>query len=477
MILGILGLSVVFAADGAVELSYRAALERALAQNPTFKGGLLDVDAADGALLAAKGLYDPTLSGNTDVSNNTSESTREFGEVISTNKAFTWGFGVRQFAPTGTTLSLDYSSTQSRFRYEMRESGFVIEQNDPIFQTRLVASITQNLLEGHRIASNLEGVRQAAASLDIATAQQNATRQQTLADVATAYWDLRYLQRLAVIATHALETANEEQRIVHLQVDQGTLAPVSRYQVDAAVVQAESVLIQADNDAQSAGDRLLLLVGEAPGRSVVLTTEAAEPVAIDLDTAAVVAAALTNNAELKAVRVQAHASEMARRHARHQMLPQLDANLSYGFNGYEPSSGAATKEMFDGELRDWTLGGTLSFPLLNRADRGAYRSRAANAAKGRVDRVALERAIEQQVRAQARTVIAAHAQVRLARANTALEEKTLEAQRALRAAGRAIQKDVLEAISKLNDAKAATERALADYQLALIELERLKGSL
>jgi outer membrane protein TolC len=133
--------------------------------------------------------------------------------------------------------------------------------------------------------------------------------------------------------------------------------------------------------------------------------------------------------------------------------------------------------MFDGELRDWTLGGTLSFPLLNRADRGAYRSRAANAAKGRVDRVALERAIEQQVRAQARTVIAAHAQVRLARANTALEEKTLEAQRALRAAGRAIQKDVLEAISKLNDAKAATERALADYQLALIELERLKGSL
>ena len=63
------------------------------------------------------------------------------------------------------------------------------------------------------------------------------------------------------------------------------------------------------------------------------------------------------------------------------------------------------------------------------------------------------------------------------RANEALEAKTLEAQRALREAGRAIQKDVLESISLLNDGKVATEKALADYQLAIIELERLKGTL
>jgi outer membrane protein TolC len=464
-------------AENPVQLSYAHALEQALALNPVLQGSQLDVDAADGVLLAAKGIYDPTLNANTTTSRATNESTREFGEVISQNAALSWGMGLRQFAPTGTTVSLDWSSTQSKFRYELRESGFIIEQNDPVFETRIVATISQSLLEGHRIASNLEGVRQAARGLDMANADRDASRQQTLADVATAYWDLRYLQRLADIAEHALQTAQEEQRIVHLQVDQGTLAPVSRFQVDAAVVQADSARIKARHDAQAAADGLLLLVGQEPGRPVVLMTEPAEPVPISLDIAAVVQSALAANPELLSARVREEATDMARRHARHMQLPQLDANLSYALNGYEPSPGGATKEMFAGDLPEWSMGGTLSFPLLNRADRGEFRSKNAAAARAQIDRLALERAVSQQVRAQARTVVAAHAQVRLSRANEALEEKTLDAQRALREAGRAIQKDVLEAISKLNDAKVATEKALADYQLALIELERLKGSL
>ncbi len=461
----------------AMQLSYSDALKRALAHNPTLRGSQLDVDAAAGALLAAKGIFDPGLTGNTNISNMTNETTREFGEVITESQAVTWGLGVQQFAPTGTTLDLTWSSTQSKFRYELRDSGLVIEQEEPIFQNRIEASITQNLLEGHRLASNLEQVRQAARRHDISSAERSASRQQTLADVATAYWDLRYLTRLAEIADHALDTATEEQRIVHLQVDQGTLAPVSRFQVDAAVVQAESGQIEAQNNADAAVDQLLLLIGEEPGAQVHLTTEPAEPVTLSLDVDEVVQAALTNSPDIHSAELQEQAAEMARRHARHMQLPQLDARLSYALNGYEPSGSKATQEMFKGDLREWTIGGNLSFPLLNRADRGEYRSRAASASRARVDADALKRSVSQQVRAQVRVVLAAHAQVRLARANEALEQKTLDAQRALRAAGRAIQKDVLEAIATLNDAKVATEKALADYQLAIIELERLKGTL
>jgi outer membrane protein TolC len=130
-----------------------------------------------------------------------------------------------------------------------------------------------------------------------------------------------------------------------------------------------------------------------------------------------------------------------------------------------------------GDLPDWTVGATLSVPLLNRADRGAYLQRTAQAARARSDKDALIRQIDQQVRTQVRTLTAAHTQVRLARANQALASQTLAAERALAEAGRAIQKDVLEAMSTMNDAQVAVQRALADYQLALIELERLKGTL
>ena len=70
-------------APEARELSYEAALEFALQRNPSLLGAKLDVEAADGALLAAKGVFDPTLTAGTNSNQFTSESTREFGEVLS----------------------------------------------------------------------------------------------------------------------------------------------------------------------------------------------------------------------------------------------------------------------------------------------------------------------------------------------------------------------------------------------------------
>ncbi len=458
-------------------LDYESALEQALQRNPTILGSNMDVRASDGVLLAAKGTFDPQLNAGTNMTNSTSESIREFGEVLSELEATSWNTGVEQVLPTGTTLSVDWSSTQSRFRYELRDTRYIVEQDDPLFQTRMVATISQSLLEGHRLASNLQGVRQAGASRDIALADQKATRQQVLADVATAYWNLRSKQRLAEIAQHALQTAQEEQRVVHLKVEQGTLAPVEKARGDAAVIQAESSLIVAENDAHQAADVLLLLIGEEPGAAVSLTTEPIQPQQMTLDPDALVKIAIEHNPTLHAARVRTHTAEMAERHAHHSRLPQLNANASYGLTGYEPSSSKSTSELMSGDLPDWSVGATLSMPLLNRADRGNHMERQAQALRAKNDAQALERTIAQDVRTQVRTLVASHTQVRLARANLKLAEQTLSAERALREAGRAIQKDVLEAMRVHNDALVALEQALAGYQLALIELERLKGTL
>jgi outer membrane protein TolC len=68
-------------------------------------------------------------------------------------------------------------------------------------------------------------------------------------------------------------------------------------------------------------------------------------------------------------------------------------------------------------------------------------------------------------------------QVSLAKANLDLAEATLVADRALAEVGRVIQKDLLESIRTVDDARTQVEQAKGDYQLALIELERLKGTL
>jgi len=465
------------AASSPLKLSYEQALQQALSVNPALMNARFDVDAADGALLAAKGVFDPTLNASSAGNQFTSESTREFGEVITEFKSFNWQAGVDQFFPTGTRVGLDWSTTSTRFKYELRGSGMVVESEEPLYESRMAATLTQSLLDGHRLSSNLEGVRQASRAKDISEATQVATRQQSLADTASAYWNSRTQQKLAEIARAAVDTAKEEQRIVYAKVEQGTLAPVEKARVDALAVQAEREFLTAVDMAKNTEDSLLLLIGESPGTPLELTTEPAEPIALTLDLSTIENAALDNNADLLVARLNEDSKGMAYRDARHKRLPQLDLNASYALIGYEPQMSAAASELFGGDLPEWSIGGTFSMPLLNRADRGQALQASAQAAKAKSERMTLERNIRSQVRTQARAVEAAFLQVSLARANLELADKTLSADRSLADAGRVIQKDLLESIRGVDDARAQLEQAKVDYQLAIIELERLKGTL
>ncbi len=62
--------------------------------------------------------------------------------------------------------------------------------------------------------------------------------------------------------------AQEEQRVVRARVEAGDLAPVERSRVDALVVQAETSLLSAENDARRRAIAIALVIGETPGQSV-----------------------------------------------------------------------------------------------------------------------------------------------------------------------------------------------------------------
>ena len=477
LVLALFNLSGSATASDAVSLSYEAALQAAVANNPALIGARFDVDAAEGALMAARGVFDPILGASASRNQFTSESTREFGEVLSEFDSTNWTASLNQTLPTGTNVDLSWSTSSNRFRYELRDTNIVVEQQEPVFETRMVTTLTQNILEGHRLASNLEGVRSAMRSRDIAEASQRMAHQQTLADAASAYWNTRTQRKLADIAAMAIETALEEQRVVHAKVEQGTLAPVERTRVDAAVVQARRESLRANDAARDAEDLLLLLIGEAPGTALTLTSTPLEPTALTLDTPAIEASAIEGSPELQMARIREQNAEMARMDARHRLLPELNVNASYSLIGYDPSSSDATDELLSGDLPEWRLGATLSVPLLGRADRGQFRVQAAEAAKARSERGQAERQLRSSVRAQVRAIHAASMEIQLATANLELAQQTLEAERALTEAGRTIQKDLLESIAAVDDARIQLERSTGEYQLAVIELERLKGTL
>ncbi len=465
----------------AITLDYAAALQQAVDHNADLAVAGQEVEGAEGALLAARGLFDPTLSGSGRYGGSTSKYRQSSFEFFSKQNSTDWTASLGAYFQTGTNASLDWTSGRSQSDITYRSLGtnqeFQYQDTAPVATSRLGVSLSQALLQGHRMASNLEGVHRASRDLDQASLLREATRQQTLATAAQQYWSLWYQQRLVAIAEQGVAVAAEEQRVVTARVEQGALAPLERYRVDALLVVARSALLDAQNSARASADSLLLVLGEEPGQPVTLSTEPAAAVALSIDASAAVETALANNPTLRAQRSRVEGAVEVADNARHQRLPELNAVGGVGINGFDSSTGAAVGGMFAGDLYDWNVGAVLSVPLGNRADRGELQSASAAAGVARIELSSAERAVAAGVLAQVQILGSAEAKVQLARANLDLAVQSLAAQKALQASGRAIQKDVLEAIRQESDARVAVEKAGTDYQTALIELERLKGSL
>ena len=133
--------------------------------------------------------------------------------------------------------------------------------------------------------------------------------------------------------------------------------------------------------------------------------------------------------------------------------------------------------MFDGSLPSNYIGLSLNIPVLNLSSKGEVGQRIVALETARIDRQNQAQTLAQQVSAQHRTLTASLLKIELAKANLEVAEATLVADRALRDAGRAIEKDVLASVRSVDEAKTQLEKALSDYQLAQIELDRLTGSL
>jgi outer membrane protein TolC len=472
-------------------LAYEDALKLALERNPALLGADQDLRSAQGALLAAKGVFDPNLTAGFNRASSLDQGLTFGFPTTTENRSGGWDMGVNKYFATGTSAALNWTNGQNKTLYsaenterldQVRQLGFLNE--DELYTSRLTATVTQPLLEGFRMATNLSAVRTARSAETQAEAERARVRQQTLSDTAKAYWALHRAGQLHTLARASLEVAREEQRVVEAKVAEGSLAPLERARVAAVVVQAESALMDAGVAERQASDALQLLVGGQPGEPVEATTPPAEVLELPIDAAEAVRAALAQNPSLQAQRLRVDNGEQDLGDARHRMLPQLDATASYGLAGFElgteadPTNSVATAaSIFDGEQRSWSVGANLSVPMGNRAARGGLDQRGAALQRLKLDEQALARSIEQQVRAQVDTLRAGRTRVALAEANLRFAEETLNAERALQATGRTVQQNVLTAIKNVDDAKVALQQARSDHLVAIIELERLKGSL
>lgn len=459
----------------ATGITYADAIRGALAAWPTLHSAEVGVTAAEGAMVTARGTFDPTLSLDGGGTTARSESTSAYGDIASETSSLDWNLGLSQFLATGTSVAVEWTNSRNYSWYRLTNEDYTLENETDRFATRLSATVSQSLLEGFRTAYNLQAVRQAARDLDAAEAYRVQIQLRTVAETAAAYWELYYSERLVEISEQALAVAEEERRVVDAMVSEGLLAPMERARVEAAVVQARTDLIEARNNRDAASDALSTFLGRDPGPRLATMSEPDSPLPTRIDPDRAVEVALNHNPELTSARIDVQSAEEALSLARHARLPELSAVGDLSLGGYEDDFSLAVQEMFDGGLPQWYLGGELSVPLGNRADRGEVTQASAALEQARDTQVTTRHSVVQQVRAQVRILSTGSQKVELARANLRYAEQTLAAQKALQREGRAIQKDVLEAQSAVVQARVGLASARTEYAKAMVELGRLQG--
>jgi len=466
----------------AAEISYDDALRLAEEANPTLAGARQDLAMAEGGLFAARGVWDPMFTGGLGrVYRESEQRDTAFGiyyQTTTTNSY--WTSGLAQTLPTGTSWNVNWENNTNAFQIQLDPNSPFQVEDFASGSSALTASLSQELLRGHRMAYNLQTVTAAQNSVlsaDAALAQQ---RQTVLSDVAVAYWDLVYASQFLDTSREAVAVAKEERRIVAAQLEAGNMAPVELTRVDAAVAQTELALIEADNLHAAAQARLatLLALDTVDVRTTTLPGEI-PPLSLDMDQA--IQATLASNPGLRAQQVQVDGAATDLVVSRHARLPSLTASASAGWQGYDDEVGGgypiARQEVFAGEFPNRYIGADLSVPMLNRAARGDTKVKAAAVTKAELDLVALEASLAEQVAGLVRELETSQRRVELAKLNLRLAEETLEAEKALQEAGRAIQKDVLAAQRERDAAEVEVTRALTDYNKALVQLEGLQGRL
>ena len=475
----LVGLAWAGSAWAARPLTFREALVSAEEANPALARSGLDARQAGASLLSSRGIFDPALDVDGQWRQSRQEGFFQGFPFKSESRFWTMDSRLRHTLPTGTSWSVGGGLDRNFSLYLTElEEGIDSERVQDAYTASTSISVSQELLRGHRLAYNLHHVSRARDQLAIAELDQERMRQDTLAQTAQAYWSWAYQERLVDIAAQQEEIAEEALRVGILRLEAGEVAPVERTRLEAALVEARSNALDADLTANQAADTLLLLMGEAPGQAIEPATGLGEVPELELDVEAVVDVALQQNLDLAVARANLDIAGAERRYARHALLPSLSVTASAGRGSQQPDPSEAITGLFGPEaFPHIAIGGGLTVPLGNRSARGeAQRTTYAEEAV-RLQVEELERGVRSEVEHQARQVTSAGRRVELADVQLRLAEETLAAEEALEEAGRAIQRDVLEARTRLFTARVEAAKARADYRQAQTELLRLQGQI
>ena len=313
----------------------------------------------------------------------------------------------------------------------------------------------------------------------------------TIKAVGDAYWDVTAARAAVRVAKQSLKLAQDLFDLNKKKVEVGTLAPIEITQAEAGVASRQEGVIVAENLLRNTEDNLRRFMAVPPqdplwGSPIITSDQpASEPVSPNLDEA--IATALQTRAEVRNARIglesSALASRVAEKEKRHQLDLQARIGASRGNSSNDTFAGDPPGVIASTDLDpikggpDWSVGLVYAYPIGNRAAKANAAIAKINEERAQIGVESAEQDVRVDVRTAVRAVQSGAQRVQAAHANTALQQKTVDAELKKFENGMSTSFEVLRIQTDLSDAQVAEIRAVLDYNKALADLERAKGTL
>ena len=477
------------------KLTVDEAVKLALEQNLGIQIERINPQIEDVAVAQARSYWVPTVTSTLqNISQNTpSSSFLSGGQSKITDARFSTQFGVNQILPTGANYSVLWNSARST-------STNLFTNFDPLLASNVAFSFSQPLLRGRTIDSYRQQLQTTRKDREAADVSLRATVAVTTRNVKLAYWDLAYARENLLAQQKSLDLAKRALADNEKRVQIGTMAPIDIVEAQSEVARNEESVIVAEAAIKQAEDRLRALILNPSSPDFWTTSlEPSEQMpfaAVSVDVDGAIRKAIDSRTDVKLAKNSIEKSDINLKYFRSQVLPEINANVSYQANGVGGSQltpvsftgtsdtprsviaqrgyGTVLGDVFSNQYPTWTVGVSVAYPLGGNTQQTNLARAKLQYSQAEQQLKNLEMQIGTQVRDAARQVQTNAKRVESARVARDLAEQKLAAEEKKFAAGIQISFFVFQAQRDLAQARTNEVKAIADYNKSVVDFEAIQ---
>ncbi|MBW1634950.1 MAG: TolC family protein [Deltaproteobacteria bacterium] len=448
------------------EISLKAAVEQALANNLSLKLQQQNVQITKGRAYAAQGRFDARFTA--EAGGQSEELTPLILGGAKKENSAGWNISTEKLFTTGTAVSLGWNNNS----YDSDSPWTLF---NPSYRSGLLLGISQPLLQGFGKKVQTAEIRAAEKQFQATAHQVDSEAANLAALVKRAYWNFVFTWEDIKVQELSLTLARKLLEETREKINVGKMAPVEIYQPQSEVAKREERLIFAERAIGVAEDELKLLLNSEDWLSSYRPVDKPPTEPISLDLPSILENSLQNRPDIKAADLTADAAKILEESAADRLRPNLALTGGIGLSGTDAEYGNSVNNSLSNPDNLWQMGVTFSMPLENSAAKGNLQTARARYSKSRINARLLRQQIKKTVRTAIRDVELAIKAVEATRKTSLATRKRLEAEQIKFESGRSTTLDVLIAQDAYSKALSQENLTNIAYANSLAELDRIQG--